>query len=318
MDTIVAAGSGMAEGAPERPQFAQQADLKPQAQPGVALEPVDSGMPLIVLMGMPSAGKTSILQVLFNKLSPHETLHKSMSTHVQFDEIHYSDFVHFEVCDVPGHVDVSSLDAASEIFSRCSALIFVIDAQNAPYMDALQKFVHTVAVAQQIKDDIRIEVFIHKVEELSDEQCGITLRDIQAEILDESFVLQTSFHLTSIYDPSIYEAFSKVVQKLNPNVGMLESLLDLLISHCRLEKAFLFDVASKICEQWIYFACSIASHLQVILLRLRAVQRGQTWRRILLRLIRRRSNYALKWSKLSWTSQESMDTKAPQRLMISA
>ena len=55
-----------------------------------------------------------------------------------------------------------------------------------------------------------------------------------------------SFLLTSIYDHTILEAFSKVVQTLIPQVGLISSLLDLLISSCRIEKAFLFDVNSKI------------------------------------------------------------------------
>lgn len=73
-----------------------------------------------------------------------------------------------------------------------------------------------------------------------------------------------SFYLTSIYDHSIFEAFSKVVQKLIPQLPILENLLNVFISVCSfyffntpnlltlifqssgIEKAFLFDVVSKI------------------------------------------------------------------------
>lgn len=55
-----------------------------------------------------------------------------------------------------------------------------------------------------------------------------------------------SFHLTSIYDHSIFEAFSKVVQKLIPQLPTLENLLNIFISNSGIEKAFLFDVVSKI------------------------------------------------------------------------
>jgi len=37
-----------------------------------------------------------------------------------------------------------------------------------------------------------------------------------------------SFYLTSIYDHSIFEAFSKVIQKLIPQLPILENLLDIL------------------------------------------------------------------------------------------
>lgn len=55
-----------------------------------------------------------------------------------------------------------------------------------------------------------------------------------------------SFHLTSIYDHSIFEAFSKVVQKLIPQLAALENLLDIFNQSSCVEKSFLFDVASKI------------------------------------------------------------------------
>ena len=50
----------------------------------------------------------------------------------------------------------------------------------------------------------------------------------------------------SIYDHSIFEAFSKVVQKLIPQLPTLENLLNILIRNSGIEKAFLFDVVSKI------------------------------------------------------------------------
>lgn len=42
------------------------------------------------------------------------------------------------------------------------------------------------------------------------------------------------YHLTSVFDTSIYEALSKVIQKLIPEQAMLERLLDLLcqVSSC--------------------------------------------------------------------------------------
>ena len=51
---------------------------------------------------------------------------------------------------------------------------------------------------------------------------------------------------TSIYDYSIFEGFSKVVQKLIPQLPTLENLLNVFISNSNAEKAFLIDVFSKI------------------------------------------------------------------------
>lgn len=42
--------------------------------------------------------------------------------------------------------------------------------------------------------------------------------------------IQIRYQLTSIYDHSIFEAFSKVIQKLIPQLPTLENLLDMLVS----------------------------------------------------------------------------------------
>lgn len=77
-----------------------------------------------------------------------------------------------------------------------------------------------------------------------------THRDIQQrvsnELRDAQVDIEISYFLTSIYDHSIFEAFSKVVQKLIPQLPTLENLLNYLIASCKMEKSFLFDVVSKI------------------------------------------------------------------------
>ena len=106
-------------------------------------------------------------------------------------------------------------------------------------MDALMKLNQTVTRAYKVNPNIRFEVFIHKVDGLSDDHKIEAQRDIHQrandELMEEGFdSVNLSFYLTSIYDHSIFEAFSKVVQKLIPQLPTLENLLNL------------FDVVSKI------------------------------------------------------------------------
>lgn len=123
------------------------------------------------------------------------------------------------------------------IFRSCGALVFVIDAQDEPYTEALEKFHATVTRAYRANPHIHFEVFIHKVDGdlfLSDEQkteCQADIEDqITRELADEDLDIVVSFSLTSIYDHSIFEAFSKVVQKLLKQLATLENLLNILIS----------------------------------------------------------------------------------------
>ena len=58
--------------------------------------------------------------------------------------------------------------------------------------------------------------------------------------------VQINYHLTSIYDLTIYQAFSRVVQKMLPQTQYVVQLLDQLVRSSQIHKAFLFDVISKI------------------------------------------------------------------------
>ena len=154
------------------------------------------------------------------------------------------------------NVNVNANDGDSCIFGSTTVLIFVIDAQDEPYDHVLQSFTETVARAIQANPHITIEVFINKVDGelfLSDEAKFDCRRDVMQQVSDELSdagispdSVPISYHLTSIYDHSVFEAFSRVVQKLIPQLPTLENLLNVLVSTCSMEKAYLFDVASKL------------------------------------------------------------------------
>ncbi|KAL4716047.1 hypothetical protein ACJJTC_002812 [Scirpophaga incertulas] len=207
--------------------------------------------PRILLMGLRRSGKSSIQKVVFHKMSPNETLFLESTNKIVKDDINNSSFVQFQIWDFPGQIDFFDPTFDSDtIFGGCGALVFVIDAQD-DYQDALDKLQLTVTKAYRVNNNIKFEVFIHKVDGLNDDYKMESQRDIHhraTEDLAEAGLehVHLSFHLTSIYDHSIFEAFSKVVQKLIPQLPTLENLLNILISNSGIEKAFLFDVVSKI------------------------------------------------------------------------
>lgn len=194
--------------------------------------------PRILLMGLRRSGKSSIQKVVFHKMSPNETLFLESTNKVVKDDINNSSFVQFQIWDFPGQIDFFDPTFDSDmIFGGCGALVFVIDAQD-DYMEALNKLNLTVTNAYKVNCNIKFEVFIHKVDGLSDDIKMEVQRDIHQratdDLTDTGFhQINLSFHLTSIYDHSIFEAFSKVVQKLIPQLPTLENLLNILISVCR-------------------------------------------------------------------------------------
>lgn len=205
--------------------------------------------PRLLLMGLRRSGKSSIQKVVFHKFPPNETLFLESTNWIVKDEI--NSFVDFQVWDFPGQIDFfeNSFDYGA-IFCEFGALVWIIDAQD-DYYDSLIKLHSTIIKAVAVNPNIVIEVLVHKVDGLSDEYKLDIQNDIQQRILDELSDdglehLSIYFHLTSIFDHSIFEAFSKIIQRLIPQLPTLENLLNAFCSSSAVDKIFLFDVQSKI------------------------------------------------------------------------
>ncbi|KKA20181.1 hypothetical protein T310_5793 [Rasamsonia emersonii CBS 393.64] len=205
--------------------------------------------PRLLLMGLRRSGKSSISSVVFHKMPPTETLFLESTTRIQKDSIH--SFMDFQVWDFPGQLEYlePSFDLEA-IFGTLGALVWVIDAQD-DYLDSVARLNRTILTVQQYYPNINIEVFIHKVDGLSEEYRTDTFQDIVQRISDELSDAgyenaPVHYYLTSIYDYSVFEAFSKVIQKLIPQLPTLENLINILANNCGFEKTYLFDVLSKI------------------------------------------------------------------------
>ncbi|TFJ84146.1 hypothetical protein NSK_004619 [Nannochloropsis salina CCMP1776] len=246
----------------------------------------DLTKPRILLMGPRRSGKTSILRVVFQKMPPHETLFLESTHAVDIRLANNNPFLQFQIWDFPGDFFFNrvsrnggegggggrelggSMTQEGEgegpkgrelldevgVFGAPAALVFVLDAQDEPYHEALTRLVDLVARGQSVNPSLHVVVFIHKVDGdlfLSDEHKVDCQRDVQhriaQELRDASLEhVEVSCFLTSIYDHSIFEAFSKIVQRLTHQLPVMENLLNYLISACKMEKSFLFDVVSRL------------------------------------------------------------------------
>lgn len=226
-----------------------ESQVRTQAR-GASTKTPESRKPKLMLMGQRQSGKSSISSVVFHKMPPSDTLFLESTARIQKESM--GSFMDFQVWDFPGQIDVVNNPAydMEAIFGEIGALIWVIDAQ-AEYLDAVASLNITILELQRTFPNINIEVFIHKVDGISEDFKHDIQRDIQCRVQDELSDngienAPISFHLTSIYSASIFEAFSRVIQKLVPHLGVLETLLTNLCRNCRMEKAYLFDVLSKI------------------------------------------------------------------------
>lgn len=213
----------------------------------------------IILTGPRRSGKSSIERVVFHKMSPHETLFLESTHNVDVHLVSNNDLIRFQTWDFGGDLNLNGdisyhdkLISTEEVLKSCNTLIYVIDAQEEDYEDALPKLVETISAAHHINPGIHFEVFLHKVdgdfmseETKAERQQGIQ-HYVSSELQESNGDVLVSYYLTSIYDHSALEALSKVVQKLVPQLPTLNNLLDIMISSCNIDKSYLVDVVTKL------------------------------------------------------------------------
>ncbi|CAH2352574.1 GTP-binding protein Gtr2p [[Candida] railenensis] len=203
----------------------------------------------ILLMGLRRGGKSSICKVVFHNMQPLDTLYLESTSKPTTEQ--FSSLIDLSVMELPGQLNYFEPNVDSErLFSSVGALVYVIDSQDE-YLNALTNLSMIIEFAYSVNPKIHIEVLIHKIDGLSEDYRMDAQRDIMQRTGDELLDLglegvQVSFYLTSIFDHSIYEAFSRIVQKLIPELPSLENMLDNLVQHSSIDKVFLFDANSKI------------------------------------------------------------------------
>ncbi|MCJ1434203.1 hypothetical protein MMC27_003570 [Xylographa pallens] len=205
--------------------------------------------PRLLFMGLKRSGKSSIINVVLYKLPPTETVFIPATVVIKKHAL-YS-YRNFQIWDLPGQIDFLETNFDTEgIFGAAGAMVWILDAQD-DYIESVGRLTETILQLQQLYPDIKYTVFIHKVDSLGSDFREDIVRDIIQRIMDDLADAglenpPVSFYPTSVYDDSVYEALSKVLQLLNPQLATFEALLNTLAGACKLQKLYLFDVLSKL------------------------------------------------------------------------
>ncbi|KAH9578255.1 Gtr1/RagA G protein [Trypanosoma melophagium] len=215
-------------------------------------------LPKVLLMGLRKSGKSSIQKVVFEGMQPHDTVDLPTTVQAGKSTVHSNDFVNFEVWDFPGQCDPFDPNNAScydarQLLDNCGAIVFVMDCRDM-IEDSRARLLDTVCAVYQYNPELSIEVFIHKVDALSEDHQTDLLTSLQRRVdaeakqrLENTSPLQLNFNLTSIYDHSVFQAFSLVVQKLTRiQSPYITELLQMLNSNSNVDLSYLFLSKSKI------------------------------------------------------------------------
>ena len=128
------------------------------------------------------------------------------------------------------------------IFRSVELLIYVFDVESEEQGNDFAQYVDVINALEQHSPDARIYVLVHKMDLLKEEIRESVFLQKQASICAQTgSQLRVTFFQTSIWDETLYRAWSHIVYSLVPNAALLESHLNEFCSLSGADEVVLFE-----------------------------------------------------------------------------
>ena len=204
----------------------------------------------VLLMGKAHSGKTSMRSIIFANYLARDTMRLSPTLDVGHHHVRFLGDLVLNLWDCGGQDAFyeSYFERDREtIFRSVELLIYVFDIESDCPEKDFDHFAGVLEAMEENSPDARIFVLVHKMDLVAEEERELILED-RKRLIEESCVGVGVQHFqcfgTSIWDETLYKAWSEIVTNLIPNIGVLESHLSDFCRICDADEVVLFERAT--------------------------------------------------------------------------
>jgi len=133
-----------------------------------------------------------------------------------------------------------------QIFNDVQVLIYVIDIEATEHAKDLRYFRSCLEGIQAYSPKATVFCLIHKMDLIPEDQRDLVFRQKETELktLSSGFGLPISFFATSIWDATLYKAWSAIIYSLIPDMPEIETNLERFCDACDADEVVLFESAT--------------------------------------------------------------------------
>jgi len=206
-------------------------------------------------MGRSGSGKTSMRSVIFSNHLAETTKKLGATIEVEQSQHRFLSDLMLNLWDCGGQetfMENYLRHDQNQIFANVQLLIYVFDISAKEY-EKERDFTYYTDCLNAIKEyspEASIFVLIHKMDLVgSDRRKDVFLRKKQ-ELLDHSEDVSIRVFGTSIWNESLYRAWSRIVHTLVPNAQDLTNHLDEFVEACSAVEAVIFEKTTMLLIAW--------------------------------------------------------------------
>ncbi|KAJ7264983.1 Gtr1/RagA G protein conserved region-domain-containing protein [Mycena haematopus] len=198
-------------------------------------------------MGASGSGKTSMRSLIFSNNPASLTARLGATIDVEQNHVRFLGDLILNLWDCGGQdafMDSYLTTQRSTIFQHVGVLIYVFDVETNEMHKDLEYYRDCLDGLRQFSPEAAVFLLVHKMDLARDKDA--TLERKKKELQEQSqkqgqAMTPVTVFGTSIYDESLYRAWSSIVHTLIPNAAVLSKHLTIFAEACSATEVILFE-----------------------------------------------------------------------------
>lgn len=198
-------------------------------------------------MGKSGSGKTSMRSIIFANYIARDTKRLGYTIDVEHSHVRFLGNLVLNLWDCGGQEAFMENYFASQrdhIFRNVEVLIYVFDVESRELEKDMHYYQSCLEAILQNSPNAKIFCLIHKMDLVQEDQRDLIFTERELELKRRSLPLSISCFKTSIWDETLYKAWSCIVYSLIPNVQQLEKNLQMFAEILDADEVVLFERAT--------------------------------------------------------------------------
>uniref|UniRef100_T1J570 Ras-related GTP-binding protein A n=1 Tax=Strigamia maritima TaxID=126957 RepID=T1J570_STRMM len=201
----------------------------------------------VLLMGKSGSGKTSMRSIIFANYIARDTRRLGATIDVEYSSVRFLGNLVLNLWDCGGQEAFMENYFASQrdnIFRNVEVLIYVFDVESRELEKDVHYYQSCLEAILQNSPEAKIFCLLHKMDLVQEDQRDMIFLERQQNLMCLSKPLECKCFRTSIWDETLYRAWSSIVYMLIPNVQQLESNLQSFAKVIEADEVLLFERAT--------------------------------------------------------------------------
>ncbi|TDL24964.1 hypothetical protein BD410DRAFT_718625 [Rickenella mellea] len=194
-------------------------------------------------MGASGSGKTSMRSVIFSNNPASLTSRLGATIDVEQNHVRFLGDLILNLWDCGGQdsfMDSYLSIQSSTIFQHVGVLIYVFDVESREMDKDLVYYRDCLEALRKYSPEAAVFLLVHKMDLVRTSRIAL-LEKKTKELEEQSGEMEITVFGTSIYDESLYRAWSRIVHTLIPNAAVLSRHLTTLAEACSATEVILFE-----------------------------------------------------------------------------